>query len=130
MARKVHIKYHRANGNLHFHPHGSLDDSLAWELINKIHSLYKGQGHVFVNTRELVEILPYGSHVLKNNLDNRVVPFSRLFFKGEKGYELAPSGCRVLVRKGFPSCKCKNKCGNCGRHNGVSHLGNPECENH
>jgi hypothetical protein len=130
MARNFKINYHHSNGNLHLKPNGSLDGSSAWELINLIHSLYNGHGNVFVDTRELMEILPFGGHILKNHLDNRVIPLKKLFFKGEKGHDIAPSGCRVLIPSNFSGCKCKNKCKNCGHHHGAPHLKNLKAEGH
>ena len=102
------------NGNLHLRLKGLFDDSSAWELINLIHGWYKGRGRVFVDTKGLAEIHPSGSQVLKSNLDRGIIPFDNLFFKGEMGHQLAPSGSRVLIQNKIPACRCKNKCKNCG----------------
>ena len=113
MARNFKIQFRKSNGNLHLNPHGILDGSSAWELINLIHCKYEGRGSVFVDTKGVTDIEPFASHILKSKLDDSTVPLNSLFFKGEKGREIAPSGCRVLTIKKQPPCKCKNKCVNC-----------------
>jgi hypothetical protein len=107
------IDYKHNNGNLHLRLHGLFDGSSAWDLINLIHGRYNGQGRVFVDTKGLAEIHPSGSQIFKSNLDQGIIPFGNIFFKGEMGHQLAPSGCRVLVHNKMPACKCKNKCKNC-----------------
>ena len=112
MAHNFKILFHRNNGNLFIHPRGTLDGSSAWQLINLIDSKYEGQGNVFVETKGLTEILPFAARILKLRL-NGAVPRAHLIFKGEKGYEIAPTGCRVLITARKPSCCKENRCGSC-----------------
>jgi hypothetical protein len=113
MGGVFQIDYRQNNGNLHLRLQGLFDGSSAWELINLIHGQYDGQGRVFVDTKGLAEVHPSGSQILQSNLDQGIIPFNNIYFKGEMGRELAPSGCRVLVQKILPSLKCKGRCRNC-----------------
>ena len=116
MARNFKMHYHHKNGNLYIYPQGTLDGSSAWEIVNLVHAHYQGKGNVFIHTRGVTEILPFAAAIIKSRLGNGRVPRSNVYFKGEKGYEIAPSECRVLVTT-MPSCQCRGKCGGNGcRH--------------
>ena len=82
---------------MHVRPKGTFDGNSAWELINLIHEKYNGLGRVFIDTRGLGEIHPFGRCIFKDHLDSKILPFRRLFFKGEKGLEIAPNGSRILI---------------------------------
>lgn len=64
---------------------------------------------MFVDTAGVSEVLPFGSKVLQARLCQTPVPASQLFFKGENGFNMAPSGSRVLI---VPPRKKKSGC--CG----------------
>ncbi|MFH1135299.1 MAG: peptidylprolyl isomerase [Pseudomonadota bacterium] len=113
MARNFRLSFQRRNGNLHVDPHGVLDGGSAWELINLIQCQYQGRGSVFVDAKGVTEILPFASHIIKNNLADKAVPLGNLFFKGEKGREIAPDGCRVLTAAKKGCCRGGNKCRGC-----------------
>ena len=97
MASNFHIKFRKSKGNLHFWPKGIFDGNSAWELINLIHDKYNGQGRVFIDTCALGKISPFGCCIFNDHLDETILPFRRLFFKGEKGFDIAPNGSRVLI---------------------------------
>ncbi|MFR2385543.1 MAG: peptidylprolyl isomerase, partial [Bilophila wadsworthia] len=66
--------------------------------------------------------LPFGSKVLQARLCQTPVPASQLFFKGENGFNMAPSGSRVLI---VPPRKkksgCCGKCAHCTCHGEHGH---------
>jgi hypothetical protein len=97
MASNFHIKFRKNRGNLHFRPKGIFDGNSAWELINLIHDKYNGQGRVFIDTCGLGKISPFGCCIFKDHLYTDILPCRRLFFKGEKGFDIAPNGSRVLI---------------------------------
>lgn len=97
MASNFYVKFRKSRGNLHFRPKGIFDGNSAWELINLIHDKYNGHGRVFIDTCGLGKISPFGCCVFKDHLDAAILPFRRLFFKGEKGFDIAPNGSRVLI---------------------------------
>ena len=113
MARNFKIKVHRRNHHLHLRLRGTLDGSSAWEVLNLIQAQYRGQGNVFIDARELTEILPFGARILQGRLAELSVPLKHIIFKGEKGYELAPGGCRVLVVVKKEPCACKKNSQGC-----------------
>ncbi len=97
MASNFHIKFRKSRGNLHLRPKGTFDGNSAWELIHLVHDKYDGQGRVFIDTGGLGEVSPFGRCIFKDHLDATILPFRRLFFKGEKGFDIAPNGSRVLI---------------------------------
>jgi hypothetical protein len=106
---EIHCR--RSRGNLHVQPKGHLDRETAQQLLELIQDRYDGAGLVFVDTGALQEIHPQGADTFKSGLAAAaVVPIPRLFFKGRKGFDMAPEGCRVLVTPQQRCCGGKGGC--------------------
>ena len=108
MSTNFQVAFKKHNGNLHVHPSGDLDGSSAFELIRLMNQKYDGSGEVVVDTRRLRNVLPFGSSTFQGNVKSCRIPSNRLSFKGEKGHDLAPKGCKVIKASGKHVC-----CGNC-----------------
>ncbi len=128
MSADFHMQYHHNKDNLHVRMRGVFDGSSAHELLNLLLKEYRCGGRVFVDTAELRDIVPFGGKVLQARLCKTPVPAAQLFFKGENGFQIAPSGSRVLIvpqRKKKTGCcgKCKQcTCGGkCGGHHHEHH---------
>jgi len=113
MSINFQIQFKKSNGNLHIQPKGDFDGSSAWELINLIHDQYDGKGRVFIDTRNLGVIYPFGCNTFRCRLNLRAMPADRLCFKGEKGFEIAPNGSRVIVNSEKNHCRCNGNCEGC-----------------
>lgn len=113
MSTNFSVQYRKSNGNLHLRPKGDFDGSTAWELINLISEKYDGKGRVFIDTEGLNEVHPFGSGVFKCQLRTGTVPPDCLFFKGKKGFHIAPNGSRVIIAAKGPRCRCDANCENC-----------------
>jgi hypothetical protein len=113
MAGDFSVQTRKSNGNLHLRPQGDLDGSSAWVLIHAIRKTYAGTGRVFIDTQDLREIHPFGCGVFKCEIRKGLVPSECLFFKGKKGFDIAPNGSRVLITAKNPSCRCDGNCENC-----------------
>lgn len=94
-AFKIGLRY--SGGNLHLNPEGPFNGKSAWVLVKTIKSRYRGTGRIFVNTAGLCDIMPSGAHLFKELMMSKNMPLSRLYLKGEKGFEIGPNGSRVLV---------------------------------
>jgi hypothetical protein len=108
MSTNFQVAFKRHNGNLHVHPSGDLDGSSAFELIRLLSRKYDGNGEVVIDTRKLRNVFPFGSSIFQDNVIESRIPKNRLSFKGEKGHELAPEGCKVIEVSSKHKC-----CGNC-----------------
>lgn len=113
MATNFHVELRKSNGNLHVSPKGDFDGSSASELVNVLHEQYDGKGRVFIDTNKLREMYPFGCAVFQCRLNPRRLPTDRLFFKGEKGHEMAPKGSKVLVTPDKERCGCNGDCAKC-----------------
>lgn len=109
MSTNFQIQFKKSNGNLHILPRGDFDGSSAWELINLIHEKYDGKGRVFIDTRNLGKIHPFGCNTFQCRLNLRTMPADRLCFKGEKGFEIAPRDSRVIVASEKHHYRCKRR---------------------
>ncbi len=97
MSSRFKITHRKKHGNLHVFPEGIFDGNSAWELINLLVDKDVGNGRIFIDTRRLEDVCAFGCHTFKTYMDFRVIDPSRLYFKGAKGFDLAPSGSRVIV---------------------------------
>ena len=93
------IDHRFSAGNLHVTLTGAFSDMCAWELAKVIRKQPVGVGRVFVNTAGIEEIDPEGVRLLKCHMADRRLPRDWLYFKGEKGFVIAPDLSRVLVCK-------------------------------
>lgn len=53
------------------------------------------------------------SKKVDGRLNRKKLPADRIFFKGEKGFRMAPRGSRVLVVNGNRRPPCDGRCENC-----------------
>ncbi|MBU2552363.1 MAG: hypothetical protein KKB20_28380 [Proteobacteria bacterium] len=108
----MEIRSKVSNGNLHVHPQGDLTAESAESLARFIHEMDDGQGRVFVETRGMNQVNPSGCLTLRSRLEAGGVSAQRLFFKGEKGFDMAPPGARVLVGP-MLRCRCRGDRSRC-----------------
>ena len=113
MSTNFQIEVKKSNGHLHVIPRGDFDGNSAWELVNLLHEQYDGEGQVVIDTRNLRNMCPFGCSTFRCRLNQSRLPSNRLSFKGEKGYEIAPEGSKVVVSHKKHRCRCNGNCANC-----------------
>ncbi|MEZ4525813.1 MAG: hypothetical protein R2941_07830 [Desulfobacterales bacterium] len=111
MNPNFQIEFRNSRGNLHVRPSGNFDGISAWTLLNFIHEKYDHRGNVFVDTRHLHHTCPFACKTFRCGINFGIVPTERLFFKGKKGFDMAPEGSRVI--EGSQKHKCCGNCENC-----------------
>ncbi len=114
MDSNFHIESIISNGDLYLRPEGDLNGISAWALLNFIHDKYDGQGRIFIDTNSLNRLCSFGCETLRRGLDSDLLPAEHLFFEGEKGFDLAPYGSKIIITHEKHACggDCKN-CRNC-----------------
>jgi hypothetical protein len=113
MSTNFKVEFKKSNCDLHLYVSGDFDGSSAWELINLIQEKYDEKGQIFIETQNLREICPFGRHTFQCGLVLTQVPAHRLFFEGEKGFDIAPKGSKVLVNHKKHRCRCNGNCTHC-----------------
>ena len=91
------MQFRHSNGNLHIKATGGFNDTAAERLLDLFCREYPAGGRVFVDTEGLDHVHPSGRLVLSSKLVGTPVPRESLFFMGEKGFQMAPDGTRVLI---------------------------------
>ncbi|MGD9158815.1 MAG: hypothetical protein PVG39_10445 [Desulfobacteraceae bacterium] len=115
MERGFSIDSRYSVGNLHVNLSGEFNGLCAWELVKTIKLKNKGKGRVFVNTDKLNSILIDGIELFKMHMCGRQMKKDWLYFKGDKGFEIAPDGSRVLIcGKGDERSKKEKEGRSCG----------------
>ena len=113
MSSNFQVQCKKSNGNLHLKPKGDFDGTSAWELIHLMRDKYEGRGRVFIDTNQLREVHGFGCSTFRCRFRQGGVPAHCLFFKGEKGFKIAPDGSKVLVVPKGRACRCNGDCANC-----------------
>lgn len=113
MSANFEVRYRKSNGNLHVRPVGEFDGTSAFQLIDFIERKYKGKGRIFIDTKDLDHVHPFGCGVFKCEWKNRTIPVNCLFIKGKKGFEMAPNGSKVIISAIKSPCGCNGNCQNC-----------------
>ncbi|MBO4317568.1 MAG: peptidylprolyl isomerase [Mailhella sp.] len=91
------ISFHHSNGNMHVGIIGIFSERCAESLRSLLDREYPGSGRIFVDTRSLTGIRAEGAELFRKELRQSAMPLSDLYFKGERGFEIAPDGSRVLI---------------------------------
>jgi hypothetical protein len=108
--RRFRIEYYRSVGNLHIRLAGEFNGMCAWELVKTIRRQPRGSGRIFVSTAGLERIEPAAVLLFESLIAHRKLPPDWLYFKGAKGFKIAPDGSRVLICKNSqPPAKESNK---------------------
>ena len=102
MKPGFYIHRRHSAGNLHITVLGEFNGMCAWELLKTIRRDGIHAGRVFVDTTRLEKIAVEGVSLFKSHMVEKRIPRDWLYFKGKKGFQIAPDGCRVLII---------NKCG-------------------
>lgn len=113
MSANFNIIVKKYKDDLHINPSGDFDGSSAWELVNVLKEKFDGNGQVIIDTSKLFDVCPFGSSTFQYQLKLSRVPADRLFFKGERGREIAPKGSKVIVDTKMSNCRCSGDCAIC-----------------
>lgn len=124
MNAQFQLKCRHSKDNLHVWMAGVFDGASAHELLRLLQAEYSGVGRIFINTSELRDINPLEKDVLRTHLQQTAISANCLYFKGEKGFTIAPSGSRVLILpsrlkekdRNPPAHVCTGKCAQCRCH--------------
>ena len=97
MKRQFQIGFRKSAGNLHIQLRGEFDGMCAWELIKTIQQHGKTAYRIFISVIGLTRVIPAGVEFFKNHMKNRECPPDWLYFKGDKGFDIAPDRSRVII---------------------------------
>jgi hypothetical protein len=90
------INCRHSTGNLHIELFGDFNDTCAWELF-KIIRRHADSRRVFVNTIGVRQVAGDGVKLFRSQMTRKRLPHDWLYFKGKKGFKIAPGGSRVLI---------------------------------
>lgn len=113
MSANFRIELEETDGNLHLLAKGDFDGSSACELVNLLRDRYNGRGRIFIDTRNLRSICPFGCSTFLCRITDCRIPCDRLYFRGEKGRQIAPLGSTVIMDPENRTHACRGNCVNC-----------------
>ena len=79
-------------GSLHLELSGNFDGAAAYELLNTIKRYGDGAKRIFINSRNLRKIYPFGLAVLENNLYTVKEQSKKIIFTNENWGEMILQG--------------------------------------
>ncbi len=123
------MQFRHSNGNLHIKATGVFDEKSVKSMLDLFDREYPAGGRVFIDTEAITDVHSSGRTALNLWLGRTPVPAGALFFMGEKGFQMAPDGTRVLIidrsrsrsrrqqegqqRGGEHGHRCCGKCAHC-----------------
>ena len=91
MAKNFHIFQHRTQDTLHMKLTGDFDGSSAFELINLLKDNLDSAKRIFIDTKNLKKIYPFGQEVFNRNFsklrDHRI----NIQFVGSNAFQIVTS---------------------------------------
>ena len=96
MASNFKISGRHKNATMEIRLAGDFDGTSACELLNFLAEHCDGAARVFVNTKGLKEIYPFGVETFQNNLYLLKGRGLRLFFTGKDATSIAPEPHKLL----------------------------------
>jgi hypothetical protein len=91
MASNFQIYSYKTRESLHLKLNGDFDGSSAYELINILNETGTDFWEIFIDTKGLKSIHPFGRAVFKKKLGNLNNKLSNLIFIEENGYKISAS---------------------------------------
>ena len=101
MASNFRIYVQRKSNDLHIKLEGDFDGTSAYQLLNVMKENQRGVTKIFVDTRLLDYIHPFGRDVFHNNLKAVNAQRISLLFTGDSALQLAQEGNRSHDIKKF-----------------------------
>lgn len=134
MDTTFQLECRHSNDNMHVRMAGVFDGASAHELLHLLKAEYSGTGRIFIDTKHVQAINTLEKDTLKTHLQQTDISAASLYFKGEKGFAIAPSGSKVLIlpprtkektRESNAKHVCTGKCAHC-RCRGAHSEGGPQ----
>lgn len=97
MKSGFYLRKHHSAGNLHIFLFGEFNGMCAWELLKTLRREGADAGRVFVDTDGLGSVSTSGVSLFKSHMIQKRLSKDWLYFKGKKGFQIAPDGSRVLI---------------------------------
>ncbi len=115
--RSGQLPYRISANNMHVTLEGRLSPDLAAELGGLV-ATHEGKcATFFIDVRRMEDAEPGAAESLKNVMRQSPVPPHRIAYKGQRGFDLAVNGNKVLIpsphRHREPGHVCKGNCPNC-----------------
>jgi anti-anti-sigma regulatory factor len=73
MSKAFSLKAHILDKDLFINLSGVFDGSSAWQLANAILTRFHGSGKLFIDTRDLSKVLPFGADMIVNLVPRSLV---------------------------------------------------------
>ncbi len=101
-------------GNLHVYLDEVFTQDTARALVAAMQEQYRGQGNIFVHALDVTMVSPDAQEVFSALFVASGVPAEKVYFKGEKGFEIGHKGAKVIVyQRGMQGGGCGGGCKKC-----------------
>jgi hypothetical protein len=91
MASNFQIYFFKTRDSLHLKLAGDFDGNSAYELINALTEHSEGFLEIFIDTRDLTAIHPFGKGVVQKNFSIFNKLYRNMVFIGKNGHEIGIS---------------------------------------
>ncbi len=101
-------------GNLHVYLDDVFTGDIARSLVSVMQEHYRGQGNIFIHALDIITVSPDAQKVFSTLFAASGLPAAKVYFKGEKGFEIGHEGAKVIVyQRGSQGGGCGGGCKKC-----------------
>lgn len=86
---------------------GQFDGSSAWQLANAILTRFHGQGKLFIDTRDLSTVLPFGADMIVNLVPKCMVRKNDVLVRDHEGTHIGLEYFQILSQKYLSGESCR-----------------------
>ncbi|MEA2059678.1 MAG: hypothetical protein U9P10_03975 [Thermodesulfobacteriota bacterium] len=98
-ALKFAIRIKKFENDLFINLSGEFNGSSAWELANTIFTRFQGQGRVFIETRDLTSVLPFGAEMIVNLIPKLLLGKESVLIRDSTGVYCGLDHFRKMVKE-------------------------------
>ncbi len=100
-------------GNLHVYLDEVFTGDIARSLVSVMREHYRGQGNIFIHALDITTVSPDAQQVFSALFAASGLPAAKVYFKGEKGFEIGHEGAKVIVYQRGGQGGCGGGCKKC-----------------
>ena len=109
MSESFSMQFQSLGNDLFINLSGVFDGSSAWELANIILTRFHGTGRLFIDSRDLSTVVPFGADMIINLVPKSLVGKKNVLIRDREGTHMGLEHFQALSKEHIPG-ECHHSC--------------------